>query len=76
MPEYYACEPVPKCPYCGFEDTEYWDCQHNFEKEPNTDWDCDKCGKTYRVRAEFDVTFECLAKEEEADNGDGTEASD
>jgi len=40
------CEPEPRCPYCGHEQSDFWETSRN--KDSDGDHDCDNCSRRFR----------------------------
>lgn len=53
----FNCERTPEmiCPHCGTEQSDAWEYQLNDGNE--TEVDCDKCAKKFRVFAEIKVKY-------------------
>ena len=43
----------PKCPYCGYDDEDYYE----YAKEGEFEYECMKCGKKFIVECETVVMF-------------------
>lgn len=46
------------CPYCGYEDTDSWEWNENYEY-----YDCPDCGEEFRVERYVEVTYSTFKKE-------------
>lgn len=52
----------PKCPYCGHEDQDWWDCQGEWFDGQERDVCCPDCGRDHLAIINYEITFQTYEK--------------